>query len=71
MPAIGPAIEAVFTTYYLPYQPPEPCQNTNVRIVFSDEDLKKGVWAVERGKPAAGTQCEHGGAIGDLQLHLH
>jgi hypothetical protein len=38
MPANGPAIDAVFATFNYPYEPPKPCQNANVKVVFSDED---------------------------------
>jgi hypothetical protein len=37
MPTNDPVTEAVFAIYYYPYESPEPCQNTNVRVVFSDE----------------------------------
>ena len=71
MAAKGPATDAVFATYNYPYEPLKPCQNTIVKVVFSGEGLKNRVWEVERGKPAAGTECEHGDEVGDLQLHLH
>ena len=31
------ATEAVFATYYYPYYPTKPCQNTNVKVIFSGE----------------------------------
>jgi hypothetical protein len=35
MPANGPATEVVFATYNYPNEPSKPCQNTNVRVIFS------------------------------------
>jgi hypothetical protein len=40
MPAIGPATEAIFTTYNYPYEPPKPCQNINVRVNFFEGNKK-------------------------------
>jgi hypothetical protein len=37
MPSNGPATETVFATYYYSYEPPKPCQNTIVKVIFFDE----------------------------------
>jgi hypothetical protein len=42
MPTKGPGAEAVFATYICPYGPSKPCQNTNMRVIFS-WGLKNGV----------------------------
>jgi hypothetical protein len=41
MPIKGPGTEAVFATYITPYEPSKPCQNTNMRVIFSDEGILK------------------------------
>jgi hypothetical protein len=42
MPTKGTGTEAVFATYITPYEPSKPCQNTNMRVIFSDEGILKG-----------------------------
>ena len=42
MPIKGPGTDAVFATYITPYEPSKPCQNTNMKVIFSGEGILKG-----------------------------
>jgi hypothetical protein len=41
MPIKGPGTDAVFATYITPYEPSKPCQNTTMKVIFSDEGILK------------------------------
>jgi len=41
MPIKSPGTEAVFATYYYPNEPSKPCQNTTMRVLFSDDGILK------------------------------
>jgi hypothetical protein len=41
IPTKGPGTKAVFATGYYPNEPSKPCQNTTMRVIFSDEGIFK------------------------------